>query len=118
MSEQHWSDTAPPVEATIRFAVDGFPVSLTIRADSGQDLMPAVSKSIAYLKEHGATPPPAQAPAAAGPAAQAGGSPTKVCTIHNVTMRRREKNGDAWYSHQAIDPDTGQEYYCKGKAKA
>jgi hypothetical protein len=81
--------------------------------------MPTITSSIAYLKEHGATSPPAQAgPAAPGPAAQAGGPSTQVCPIHHVTMKRREKDGDAWYSHQAIDPNTGQEYYCKGKAKS
>ncbi len=35
------------------------------------------------------------------------------CPIHNVEMRRYERNGEVWYSHKA-QGDRG-EYWCKGK---
>lgn len=34
-----------------------------------------------------------------------------VCPIHNVAMRRYEKNGHSWYSHQT------PEGWCNGKPK-
>lgn len=33
------------------------------------------------------------------------------CTIHNCQMKRREKNGQVWYSHKVGDK------YCKGNGK-
>ncbi|MGB8645440.1 MAG: hypothetical protein WCF84_09395 [Anaerolineae bacterium] len=35
------------------------------------------------------------------------------CPIHNLEMRRYERNGEVWYSHKA-QGDRG-EYWCKGK---
>ncbi|NBD36668.1 MAG: hypothetical protein GVY30_11825 [Chloroflexi bacterium] len=29
-------------------------------------------------------------------------------------MKKREKQGDVWYSHRVIAPDTGEELYCRG----
>lgn len=36
------------------------------------------------------------------------------CPIHNVEMRRYERNGEVWYSHKA-QGERG-EYWCKGRA--
>jgi len=39
-----------------------------------------------------------------------------ICPKHQVPMRLREKQGDAWHSHQVIDARTGEELYCRGYA--
>ena len=38
-----------------------------------------------------------------------------ICPRHGEVMQRREKQGDIWYSHRVIDPDTGEECWCKGR---
>jgi len=40
-----------------------------------------------------------------------------ICPCHGEVMRRREKQGDAWYSHRVIDAD-GEILYCKGRPGA
>jgi hypothetical protein len=37
-----------------------------------------------------------------------------LCPRHSVVMRRREKQGDVWWSHPVVDPRTGEELYCRG----
>lgn len=36
-----------------------------------------------------------------------------ICPKHRVPMRKRGKQGDAWYSHQTID-DLGESKWCRG----
>lgn len=38
---------------------------------------------------------------------------TPLCPKHNVPMRKREKQGDLWWSHRVFDAD-GTEVFCKG----
>lgn len=40
-----------------------------------------------------------------------------ICPKHRTPMRRREKQGDTWHSHQVVD-GSGQEVYCKGRPGA
>ena len=37
-----------------------------------------------------------------------------ICPKHGAVMRKREKQGDVWYSHRVIDPATAEELYCRG----
>lgn len=37
-----------------------------------------------------------------------------LCPKHGEIMRKREKQGDTWYSHRVIDPTTGEEKFCRG----
>ena len=37
-----------------------------------------------------------------------------VCSLHDVAMPRREKDGDVWHSHTVTDADTGAVAYCRG----
>ena len=37
-----------------------------------------------------------------------------LCPRHGDVMRKREKQGDTWYSHRVIDPATGEELFCRG----
>lgn len=38
---------------------------------------------------------------------------TPICPKHATPMRKREKQGDEWWSHRVFGPD-GQELWCKG----
>ncbi len=38
-----------------------------------------------------------------------------LCVKHGEVMREREKQGDTWYSHSVIDPNTGEKVFCKGR---
>jgi len=81
------------------------------RGESGAELLPRAQAAIAWLLEHGAQP------GGNGRKGNEQAPDTKVCPIHHVAMRKRTKNGDTWWSHRAVDPDTGQEYWCRGKAE-
>lgn len=39
---------------------------------------------------------------------------TPICPKHGVPMTKREKQGDIWWSHPVINPDTGEKLYCRG----
>lgn len=39
-----------------------------------------------------------------------------ICPKHNEPMRKREKQGDTWFSHRVTDPATGENQYCRGYA--
>jgi len=38
---------------------------------------------------------------------------TPICPKHNTPMRKREKQGDEWWSHRVFGP-SGEELFCKG----
>jgi uncharacterized protein YecE (DUF72 family) len=116
----------------------GYTVQLTIRSENSADLLARFEKLLAWLQEHNcrpatrpdgwwapaATPEPVlanngHAPASSGQTQPSNGKPAPTlpdgnpdpawCPIHNVTMKRRESNGQVWYSHKAGDA------WCKGK---
>ena len=37
-----------------------------------------------------------------------------ICPRHGVVLRKREKQGDTWYSHRVTDARTGEMKYCRG----
>ena len=39
-----------------------------------------------------------------------------LCPRHGIVMRLREKQGDEWWSHSVVHPDTGEELWCRGFA--
>ena len=99
--------TEAPASANIKFRLNGFDTMLTLRADSGADLLPKLEAAMDWLAKKGATP-----------TGNGNGQPeAKVCPVHHVKMRRREKNGQSWWSHRATDPDTSEEYWCRGEQK-
>jgi hypothetical protein len=119
MSEQHAETTTTrtwteaPASANIKFRLNGFDTMLTLRADSGAELLPKLEAAMDWLAKKGAAP----TASANGNGGGNGQAETKVCPIHHVKMRRREKNGQSWWSHKATDPDTGEEYWCRGEQK-
>jgi len=41
---------------------------------------------------------------------------TPICPKHHTPMRKRERQGDTWYSHSAGKDADGKDVYCKGYA--
>jgi len=111
MTEELRTWTEAPASVNIKFSLDGYDTMLTLRGDSGADVLPKLQAAIGWLAEQGA-----ETTASSNGNGASGETEAKVCPIHHVAMRRREKNGDVWWSHKAINPDTGAEYWCRGKA--
>ena len=103
---------------TVHFRLDGYMAALALEGESGKELLDKAGAVIEALRKIGAEPTPSPALASGN-----GGRPealpeTKVCPIHHVTMKRRVgKGGDVWYSHKAVDPETGAEYWCRGEER-
>ena len=41
-----------------------------------------------------------------------------ICPRHGVPMLQRSKQGDLWFSHKMVHPETGETMYCRGYASA
>ena len=41
-----------------------------------------------------------------------------ICSRHGVPMQQRNRNGDLWFSHKLVHPETGETLYCRGYASA
>jgi hypothetical protein len=101
---------------TFDFELSGYKAALTLDGESGAELLGKAPAVIKALEDLGASPT-AQVVASKGNGAAE--PETKICPLHHTPMKRRTgKGGDVWYSHKAVDPDTGAEYWCRGKARA
>lgn len=110
------------MEATIKFELKRFEVEMRIAAQDGGALWEKLNATLDFLEKRGATPITAAAPTAAPQSSPEGprtkGDAPHICPIHHVEMKKRTKNGKTWYSHKAISPETGEEYWCnEGKGK-
>ena len=75
-------------------------------------MLPKVQMAIEWLKKNDAEP---TTRGNANGRASGAMPESKICPVHHVAMRLRHgKGGDSWYSHKAINPDTNQEYWCRG----
>jgi hypothetical protein len=115
--------TEAPASLTILVTLRGYDCQLTLRAETGAEVLGKLGQAIDWLSAHDGQPTPARAngngsqqaepasqPAAAPAPTLAGGIPDPGwCSIHNCAMQRRERNGEVWYSHKNGD------VYCKGK---
>lgn len=116
---RNWTEA--PASVTVQVRLAGYDTALTLRGDSGAEVLPKLQAALGWLEEHGAEPTTSHTPTGngnggGGNGGGANGDP-KICPIHHVAMQRREKNGDVWYSHKAVNPETGAEYWCRGKAE-
>jgi hypothetical protein len=109
---------------------NGFPSQLTVRGIDGDAELfkKRINGFLEWLDSQGYEPqrngryipnppPPATAPTMPAPA----GEPEwKICEVHQARMTRKGPGagGDFWYSHKAMDPATGGEYWCKGKRRS
>jgi hypothetical protein len=82
---------------------------LTLRCDTGIQLLEKAKGAIAHLMENGCMPYYyGNGPSPKNNGKQAGDE-ASWCPIHECEMNRYEKNGHAWYSHKVGDT------WCKGK---
>ena len=101
---------------------NGFECQLTLRAETGHELLERVNGAIAYLLNNDCVPytynrggykskkgnsKPNQSPAQN--TSGNGQSNAAWCPIHDCEMKHWEKDGRAWYSHK-VDGD-----WCNGK---
>ena len=104
---------------------EGFECQLTLRGDTGQEILEKSHGAIAFLLKNGCTPcikSNSHSPANNGhdtnvsandQAANGNGNQDRSwCPIHECTMKRWEKDGRVWFSHK-INGD-----WCSGKVKS
>ena len=113
--------TEAPASVNIKARVQGYDVMITLRGESGADVMPKLKSAIDWLINNGAAATGnsgnrvAKQKAAPQPATMQAptlpdGSPDPAyCSIHGVVMKRREKDGQVWHSHKVGDS------WCRGK---
>jgi hypothetical protein len=82
---------------------NGFVCQITLRADSGKDLLERADVAMSFLFDHGYVPDNHSSN-------NHNGGETKVCPIHKSNMRRYSKDGRSWFSHRIEDGS-----WCKGK---
>ena len=96
---------------------DGFVCQLTLRGMDGADLLPRTDKAIEWLIAHGCQPMNGYevnsqsdgGQAKPAPKLENGQADPAWCPIHGCAMKRREKDGQVWYSHKV------GEAWCRGK---
>jgi hypothetical protein len=83
---------------------DGFICRITLRGESGRDLLEKAGNALTYLLDHDCIPDQKYN--------RSTSSETKQCPIHKCDMRKFEKDGKTWWSHKAEDNS-----WCNGKRK-
>jgi hypothetical protein len=93
-----------PASWNVRYASqEGYICQLTLRANSGKDLLEKAGVALSFLLEHGNSP-------SDNNNNHHSNGDTKLCPIHKVGMKRREKDGKSWFSHKLEDGN-----WCRGK---
>jgi hypothetical protein len=99
---------------------NGFECQITLRGDSGSELLEKVTNAINYLLKNGCTPfvyyrngsrqPESKAEESKKEDVKNDGKDNPAwCPIHQCEMKRWDKDGRVWYSHKA----DGE--WCRGK---
>lgn len=83
----------------------GWPIDFELTPEPGR-----TAEAIAFLEAHGYRPAPT---AEDSKAIQWTAEGLPICPKHGEVMRKREKQGDTWYSHTVQDEHGGQ-HYCRG----
>lgn len=79
----------------------GFTCQLTLRSDSGLELLEKADAALSFLLEKGYSPDSNNHHSTGD---------IQTCPIHKCSMRKYEKDGRSWYSHHL---DDGR--WCRGK---
>jgi hypothetical protein len=125
ISEQLFSE-APASWNTRYLDPHGFECQITLRCDTGQELLEKAASAIAYLLKNGCLPyvyRSPQRPVNAAPADAKNGNDQSNgtngnngtnanpgwCPIHQCEMKRWDKDGRVWYSHKVDNK------WCSGK---
>jgi hypothetical protein len=106
---------APASWNTRYITQDGFTCQLTLRAESGKELLERANSALTYLREQGCIPffgyqknGNHESKSQEEKESSNGNNPA-WCPIHEVEMKRWQKEGRAWYSHKTNDG------WCNGK---
>ena len=103
-----------PASWNVKYITEkGFPCMLTLRGDSGKDLLEKAGTALTYLKEHNFLPDTGYRKNGSGNGGNNGNGETEICPIHNCEMKLRQKDGSTFYSHKAADGA-----WCYGKVRA
>lgn len=94
---------------------DGFKGHLQLHAPTGKEVLEQSAGALAHFAAHGFVPEHSTAVAASTEPTrqdlpQDGTASASYCTIHNCEMKRREKDGQVWYSHKIAGTDD----WCRG----
>ena len=116
---------APASWNTKYLTPEGFECQITLRAETGSELLEKAASAIAFLLKSGCLPStyrpnqrpvPQSKPAAESNTNSNGSSLSNSnssnpawCPIHQCEMKRWDKNGKVWYSHKTGDK------WCTGK---
>jgi hypothetical protein len=112
--------TESPASWNTRYITpDGFTCQLTLRADTGKELLERASSALTYLREQGMIPFYGYPRENGNHESSANRNNTENhstsdpawCLIHDVEMKKWNKNGKVWYSHKT------EEGWCTGKRK-
>jgi hypothetical protein len=105
------SHTEAPASWNVRYRVSGYDCTLTLRGESGKDLLDKAAAALKWLEENGAQ---ASGYSPKAETTKPQGSPDEAekgyCPIHKVQMTRFTKENRVWYSHKLEDGS-----WCKGK---
>jgi hypothetical protein len=97
--------TEAPASWNTRYVTpEGFACQITLRGETGRDLLEKAGIALAYLLEHGYQPD--------HNSNRNGISETRQCPIHQCEMRRFDKEGRSWFSHRL---DDGR--WCRGRKR-
>ena len=102
--------TEAPASWNTRYITpDGFTCQITIRGESGKDLLEKAGIALSYLIQQGYKPEEnSRQPRHNHNQNQSG----EWCPIHECELKRFEKDGKVWFSHKAADGT-----WCRGKQK-
>ncbi|MFC2064277.1 hypothetical protein ACFLXB_04175 [Chloroflexota bacterium] len=101
--------TESPASWNTRYITpEGYICQITLRGENGKDLLEKVGLALAYLAEHNYLPDTGYRKYGNG--GNNGNGQGKICPIHGVEMKKREKDGKTWYSHK-----TQEGSWCYGK---
>lgn len=94
-------------------SAEGYPCRATLSGEFGEEFLMKTRQLLHWLSKSQAKGFDAAPAPEASAKVTPGTSRTddqKMCPIHNVPMRRYEKDGKAWYSHRTVDGG-----WCQGK---
>lgn len=93
---------------TVRYIdASGYECQLSLEARTGMEALNKAQLAIEKLKESQCIPLSQRSSNSQGKAPESENQNPR-CSIHNVPMRRWEKNGKVWYAHKADD------HWCRG----
>jgi hypothetical protein len=113
-------DEAPASFNTRYITPDGFTCQLTLRAESGKELLERANNALTYLREQGMIPFYGYSRENGYHESQHQDNVTEnhsndepaFCTLHQCDMKQWRKGEKVWWSHKASDGS-----WCNGKAK-